>query len=330
MKLRLLAVAAFAVIVTTAPARAADADPLWPEKSQQVMRLNIKQILESDIVKKYALGQIKQALEGKKAKELLEELNIDPLKDIDSVSMGMWKEDPKNPRDAHGLVVLRGKFDAKKLFDAAEKQVEKHGDKMSIEKAGDVKLIKVEVDQMPDPVYVTMANEKTILVGTDKKMVLDSIKVADDKDAKPQIKEELASLVKAMDSKASFIGCGLSSGEGMEFPPNLPIPNADKIAEQLKNLSSSSTTIRVTGDISLEIIMHMKSKDSADDLGASVKELLDLGRNMLPLVAGNVPQAKAIVEDVKKTLKSSVDEKNIKLGMKITGDSIGKAVGAED
>src|SRR5258707_206026 len=95
MKMRFLAMAVIAAGFLAAPSRAADIDPLWPEKSDSVMKLNFRQILESDIIKKFALAQIKQAMEGKDAKKMMEELGIDPLKDVDSLSAGYWKEDPK-------------------------------------------------------------------------------------------------------------------------------------------------------------------------------------------------------------------------------------------
>ena len=45
-----------------APARAAEVDPLLPAETESVMFVNVRQVLDSDLVKKYALGQIKQAL----------------------------------------------------------------------------------------------------------------------------------------------------------------------------------------------------------------------------------------------------------------------------
>src|SRR5439155_4467043 len=144
------------------------------------------------------------------------------------------------------------------------------------------------------------------------------------------IKPALAELVKAADAKASFFGCGLASGEGIELPPNPAFEDVDKFKEQTKHIVSSSMTLRITGDVSVEMIMNMKSTETADDLGGTFKELLDKARVFLPIIAMQAPQAKAVIEDVKKNLKSSVDKKNIKMSLKITGDAIGKAVGVEE
>lgn len=322
---------AMALIVggLAAPARAADVDPLLPADTMNVVKLNVKQILESEIIKKYALAQLKQALEGKDAAEKLKELGLDPLKDIESLTAGFWNPGD-DPKDTHGLMVLRGKFDAEKLFAAVEKAIAKDGDKMSIVKEGDVKLIKIVVDNMPEPVYATMANDKTIIVATEKKLVLNAIKIADDKNAKPAVKSELAELVKGMDEKASLAFVGLATGKVGDIPPNPIFDDVEKLKKQLENVVSSGMTLRVGTDISMEFTLAMKNKEAADDFGETVKELLEKARTFLPLIAMGQPNAKPLVDDVKKNLKSSVETKNVKMSVKITGDAIGKMTGAEE
>lgn len=326
------AVALFALpVFAAAPEQAptggsANVDPLWPAESQQVFKINVRQILDSDIIKKYALAQLKQAMEGRNAQDTLKDLGLDPLKDFDSISGGLWGDDP---RDMHGVVIIRGKFDSAKLFEAAEKAAAKDGDKISIVKEGDTKLIKVVVDQIPEPLFATMADDKTIIVGTDKKLTLDGVKASDNK-SKPVIKDELADLVKAADEKASMFFVGLSSGKVNDIPPNPIFEDTEKLKKQLESMKSSAMTLRVTTDISLEMIMMMKDEDSANDFGATMKELMDKARVFLPIIAMQAPQAKAIVDDLKKHLNSEVKGKNIQMKMKITGDAIGKAVGADE
>ena len=48
---------------------------------------------------------------------MLEELGLDPLKDIDRVTIGSWG---KGPEDMKRSCVVRGKFDPEKLFKAAK------------------------------------------------------------------------------------------------------------------------------------------------------------------------------------------------------------------
>ena len=81
-----LAVATVAIVGSvTGTARAAEPDILLPSTVDSVMQINVRQILESDIVKKYAVEQLKQALDSQDVKKMLSEIGLDPLKDIEQL-----------------------------------------------------------------------------------------------------------------------------------------------------------------------------------------------------------------------------------------------------
>jgi hypothetical protein len=325
VKRTVLAAAVVAAGFAAAPARAADVDALLPADTEQVFRVNMRQILESDLIKKYALAQIKQALEGNEAQKMLQELGMDPLKDIDTLTGGVWGD---NPQEMKGLFVVRGKFDLEKLMTAAKAQAEKNGDKVAIVKEGSYTLIKVTVDNRPDPFYVSGLDEKTVVGGTDKKLVIDALKA--DPKAKPAVKKELAELVAKMDEKASMFICGLSNGKVGDIPPNPLFDNPEKLKKQLEKMEALSMTVKVTGDVTLDINMAMKDGDAADDFGTSVDELLGKAKAFLPFLAMQNPNMKPIVTEISKTLKSKVDKKAVSVTAKLSGDAISKAAGADD
>lgn len=322
----MLAVATFAV---AAPVRAADVDVIWPAESQQVFRFNVRQILDSELIKKYALGQIKQAMEGRDAKEMLEDLGIDPLKDIDTISGGIWNNDPNNPMDTHGVIALRGKFNGTKLFEQAEKAAQRDGDRVSIVNEGDTKLVKVVVDNLPEPIYATMADENTIVAASDKKLVMAAVKAVDTK-TKASLKPELAELIKVMDDKASMFYVSVSNGQVGDIPPNPIFEDTEKLKKQLEQLESTAMTLRVTGDVTMEMGMAMKTKEDAEDFNSTLEEMFGKVKAFLPFITMNAPQAKPIVDDLKNGMKTTLDGKTIKMKIKISGDSIGLAVGADD
>src|SRR5262245_42187139 len=105
---RRLLVGAVLAAGLAAPARAAEVDPLLPAETESVLVVNVRQVLESELIKKYALGQIKQSLEGNDAQETLKKLGLDPLKDVDRLTVGSWGKDKD---DVNVVAVVRGKFD---------------------------------------------------------------------------------------------------------------------------------------------------------------------------------------------------------------------------
>src|SRR5262249_17840585 len=194
MRLPRFGMAAVCAVALAPAARAAEPDKLLQGEADTVMYVNVKQLLDSDVVKKYALDQIKQALAGQDAKKLLEELGLDPLKDIDTV----WGATVgKDQNDMKGLVVVHGKFDPDKLFKAAEAASKKDGDKFSMIKDGGTTMFKFQPDQ-GNPVYGTVVDETTVVAATDKKLVANALT-----QKKTAIGNDLAALVKKMDEKSS-------------------------------------------------------------------------------------------------------------------------------
>jgi hypothetical protein len=301
---------------------------LLPAETESIIFLNMKQVIESDLVKKYALGQVKQFLEGNDAQKMLKDLGIDPLKDIDRLTAGTWG---KGPEDMQLVAVVRGKFSPEKLFEVAQREAKNNGDKLAIVEEGGVKMVKVTVDNQPRPFFVSVADEKTIIVATEKKLVVNAITAAQ-KGTKPTLKKELAQLMLSMDEKATMYAVGMVDGKIDGIPPGVNIPGVDgaKLAKQLEKLQNFTMTLRITDEVGVEIGMGMKDTDAADDFGDTVTQLIGTVKQFLPFIAMNQPNMKPIADEIGKSLKSKVKDKNVQLSIKLSADAIGKAAGGGD
>ncbi|QEL14035.1 hypothetical protein [Limnoglobus roseus] len=323
---KLFAAAALGLALTAAPAGAAEVEKLIPAEAESYFQVNVKQILDSDLFKKYALANVKQALEGNDAQKMFKALGLDPLKDVDTLTGGFWGD---NPQEMKALVVVHGTFDPEKLFEAAEAAAKKDGDKVAIVKEGEYTLVKITGGNRPEPFFVSVADKKTLVGGTDKKLVAVAMK-GSESGTKSGLKKELAELVAKMDGKASLFGVGVTNGKVGDLPPIPGIDDPEKLKKQIEQMQSSSLTLKVTGDVALEIQLSMKSEDAATDFGTTIDDLLGKAKALLPLVGGQAPQMKPIITDVTKSLKSKVDKKEIVIGVKLTGGAIGKAAGSDD
>ncbi|QJW94288.1 hypothetical protein [Frigoriglobus tundricola] len=322
---RLVLAAGFTVALAAPGARAAEPDKLLPADSDSVTFVNVKQILGSEVVKKYALEQIKQALAGQDAKQFLEQLGLDPLKDIDKVWAG---SSGKDLSDMKGLAIVHGKFDPEKLFKAAEGLTKKEADKFSLIKDGGTTILKFQPDQ-GNPVYGTVVDDTTVIVGTDKKLITTAIKQAADQKAAP-IPADLAALVKKMDDKASVFTTSIVKGklDNVKVPPQLPI-DLSGVEKALPKTETMSLILRVSGDINMEFLFGMKDDDAATDMGDAMTKAIDGIKGLITVAAAAEPKAKPLV-DVVKTIKSDVKKKDVIITAKVAGDLIGKAINAGD
>jgi hypothetical protein len=319
--------AAVLAVAFTAPARAVEPDKLLPADSDTVTYVNLKQLVESDVIKKFALDQIKQALAGQEAKKLLEEMGLDPLKDVEKVWMG---SSGKDQNDMKALVVIHGKFDPDKLFKAAEAASKKDGDKFSMIKDGTATMFKYQPDQ-GNPVYGTVVDDTTVVAGTDKKLIADALKQKEAGKAAP-IKKELTDLVKTMDEKASLFAVSLVKGklDNVKIPAQisdtLGLAGVEKV---LPKTDTMTFVLKVTGDIALEVVFGMADDDAATDMDAGLAKAIDSLKALAPILAAADMKAKPLV-DVVKTLKITTKKKNVTLAGKITGENLGKMINPGD
>ncbi|HEY1187633.1 MAG TPA: hypothetical protein VGE74_08245 [Gemmata sp.] len=304
--------------------RAAEPDKLLPADADTIVYVNLKQIVEADVVKKYALEQIKQALNGQDAKKLLEEMGLDPMKDIEKVWAGMSGSGPDNTK---ALVIVHGKFDPDKLLKAAEAITKKESEKFSVVKDGNTRLFKYQPDK-GNPVYSTVVSDGTVIAGTDKKIIATALKQAED-DKKAPITAELAGLLKPLDEKASVIA--VSSVKGKFDTVKLPAQNQIDLSGLEKALPKTNTlslVVRITADVNLEVTFGMKDEDAAEDMGAAMAKLLkDLG-GFVPVLIALQPNAKPL-GDILKTVSSDVKKQNVVIKGKVTGAVIGKLITPE-
>lgn len=323
-RMLLLAVLTLAPVATT---RSADLEPLLPAETESVVMINVRQVLDSDLFKKYARGQVEQALQGNEAQETLKALGLDPMKDITRVVGGTWGT---GPDDMKALFVINGKFDPTKLFAAAQQAAKDKPDEVEIVTEGDYKLIKVMVKDQDKPFYASVANEKSIVVSNDKKLVVNALADAQ-KGVKSKIKPELAELVKAQDNNVSLYAVGLTAGK-VELPPNFSLPiqgvDPEKLAQQLQAIKNAAMVLNITDGLNLSIAMGMKDADSAKDFGGTVDQLVNTARVFIPVIAAQQPQFRPVADELAQTLNSKVDKKSVSLSLKISGKSISRAVGA--
>ncbi|MFO0934946.1 MAG: hypothetical protein U0798_00335 [Gemmataceae bacterium] len=331
---RLALTAVLVIAGLSAPARAAEPDPLLPKETTSIIYVNFRQVLDSGLVKKYAMEQMKQAMEGEGAQQVLKELGLDPLKDIDRLTIGLWG---KGAEDMNFAGVVRGKFDPAKLFKAVEAEAKKNPDKVKLVKNGKYTLIKAVNENaqpgQPKEVYGAVADEKTIVIGSSEKNVIDSLARSEAGTTKSEMSNAMTKLMLKMDEKSTIYMCGLNtSKEVPQLPPQLGqvFDDPEKLAKQLANIETISFILNVTEDISVEIAAGMKDTDAATEMGGMMEDLVGKAKAFLPFIGSSQPQMKPLTSEIGKTLKAKSKDKDVVISLKISGKSIGAATGKDD
>lgn len=319
-----------ALVALTVSARSADVDPLLPAETENVMFVNVRQLLDSQMSKKFAIGPAKQALKQEKVAQIVEDLGLDPLKDLDKVTVASWG----TGEDTKALIVVRGTFNPEKLFNTAVKTSQAEGDKVAIVEEGRYKLIQITPGNNADkPFFVTVADEKTIIGGSDKKLVTTALGIAEKGGGKPAVKRELQALLLLQDEKASMYSCGLVEGKLDNVPGlgNIPGANAEKLAAGLASMKTYGVTVKVADEISVEASMGMKDISTAEDFEAEIFNVFGTVKNLLlPLLAANQPKLKLLSDDLAKTLKSKVKGKDVIISVKLTANALAEATARDE
>src|SRR5262245_58106562 len=304
-------------------ARSAPPDKLLPAEADTVVSANVRQILDSDIAKKYALEQIKQALEGKDVKALLTDMGLDPLKDIDRVVVATI-DTSKN--DTKFLAIVHGSFDPEKLYKAAEVQ-SKQDDKFTMVRDGNTVMFRYTPDNGQNPVYGTVVNDKTVIAASDKKLINDALS-AEKNNAPAKIKPELTALIKKMDEKAAVFAVSMVKGkfDDVKLPGggNNPI-DLSGIEKMLPKAETLALTVKISVDVNVEVTFGMKDDESATDMQNTLEDLIKQIKPLAALAGAADPRAKPL-SDVLASIRTTAKNKDVVITGKITGDAIGKMI----
>ena len=319
---------AFSVVLAGAvpmPSHAAEVDNLLPKETEFVVQFNIQQLVESDIVKKNYLPQFQKGFETKEAQKFLTAIGLDPFRDIEKMTIGLWG---KPSEKMNAVLVIRGKFDIKKMSETADSYAKDKPDLVSRVQEGEINLIEFKSDK-ENTNYIALIDGKPIIAGSDKKLVAAAAAVEDR--AKPALSRELQALVLKQDAKASIFLCGFTGDKFTEIPGDwAPLKNfgidGDKIKAGFLKMKSFGLTVNFGKEVVVNAKMGMKDPDSADDFSAEFGKLANAAKLFLPVITASSPENAGLIEDVSKTLATSSKGNDVTLSLKISADAIEKSI----
>jgi hypothetical protein len=304
--------------LTAAPSRAADLDKYLPADTETIMTFNVKQLLDSAVVKKFGvLEQAKEALKNMdEVGEVLKDLGFDPFKDLDQIIVA----GPGGNEKDKGLIIVHGKFDVDKFKKKAEEAAKDHADTIKVHKSGANQIYEVKVPGDQDvTLFVTLASKDTILASPGKDYVVDALKLEGKKENAGLKNKQIQGLIEKMDTKQTLsiamIGEAFAKAE---LPDELKAAKAT-----LAKIDAVSGGITVSDEVALDIGITTKTADDAKEMSKSINDGLNQILVVMGLAVGNEPGL-ASVMDFLKTIKAVPKDKSVFIKARIDADAIDK------
>ena len=300
---------ALAWFLPSACSQAAEADRFLPGDTEIIVHVNLRQALDSDLVKKYALEQIKTQLkQSAELQAVLTAAGVDPIKDIASLTLAA----PGKLSADNGLVIVRGNFDADKFHKAAADFADKNPESLKIHKSDHGPLYEGKDKNKGKPVFATLLSQGTLVFSPSRKLVLDAVARNGDKKPAP-LNKKLQTLVGAMDGKQGIWIAALPSKElKAELAKN---PQGKNIANKLQTLSGGIT---IAQDAKAEIRIQTSDAKAA----LEIRRLLEVGKALLIFRVADNEVYGPLLADIVSGIKIRTDKGAVNIEAVVTAAQI--------
>jgi hypothetical protein len=310
---------ALALVLAAAPAQAAELDKFLPDDTEVVASINIRQLLDSGLAKKFDVAkEVEKGIkENKEAGDVLKMLGLDPLKDVSRLTLAT----PGKSDEKRVLIAVHGSFDLAKIHDTADNIIKDKPEALSVSKEGNLRLYEVK-PKGDQSVYVCLLNKDVLVASPVKAYVVDAIAKSSGK-REAKFSKGLQQLVAKQDQKQSFWFAALATADLKEQLAKSPQTKA--IADKLESFSAGVT---VTNDIKLNINIQTSEEAAAKDIkqkleGAKAIGIVFIGSIEDPGIKEYVP----IITDVLNAFQFSQDKGRAIVELTIPATMIDKIAG---
>lgn len=322
LRFRTACVAALVVLTAWATSGwAATPSKYLPDDSQMVLRIKVRELLDSDIVKKNALEQIKEGLrENIQLGLIFDALGFDPLRDLTQVTVALGDFRMVAPMPGafespfgNFFVLVEGKFDLDKVHTTLADAAKQMPDQISVSAHGGLKVY--EAKQNDQIMFVAFIDGNTAVVGNKKTLVTEAVDVHQGK-RKPNPNRTLVNmLAKVSDNDTVIMAMPLpkEAKEAARANPQMAL-----IVEALEGFTGGLTTSK---DLNIGLFIHTTEAQAAQQLRGQLEGLKLFAAGALQ--GQGIPGGEIWAEMIQGA-KTDVNGKTISLKMTLTQEMIDK------
>jgi hypothetical protein len=135
-------------LIASAPARGADLDRCLPADTELVLVVNVRQILDASVVKKYVRERLDGFLQDNaEVQQLVTAFGPGSFKDLARVTVAM----PKAAIERRGLVLLHGRFSLEAIHAAADRVARDQPETLKVHRQGQARVYEILGDDPDRP-----------------------------------------------------------------------------------------------------------------------------------------------------------------------------------
>lgn len=309
-----------ALVASLIPGRVdgAELSKYIPASANAVVHINVCQILDSAVVKKYALVQVEAMIKQKaEAQKVLTQIGLDPLKDVSSITIaGPGSQTIENK----WTIIVHGNFDLAKIEDAVASNKDAN---VKTSKESGITIYEMQNPRQPQLTFAAFLDKHTAVASASKDTIVDDIAINAGKKT-PASNKQLADLVSTLGDKQSLWLAGLLSQEVKDMLANNP--QMKDIAADVESISGGVT---LTNGIKANFHINTASPKAA----AKIHKML----NGIPpviqlLLAGNeqLKEVAPLINDALEGVKFSEDNNAAVIQVTISADLIDRAAKLKD
>ncbi len=257
------------LLIAPLAAGAAETDKFLPDRSEAVVTVHVKQLVESPLFKEHLAG-LKQTIKDLQLGRVgFKLLGFDPFADVERLVFAFGG----NPNQNQPVCLVQGTFDTAKIETAAEKAAKDGKGAVRREKVNERVFYSVKLDADDEPVYFGLLGAGMVIVAGDQ----DSIVEALDKKAgtrKPELRKEVQQLLAKADTRHAIAVASLSQ----------PLSFGGFLGNIAGNLQHITGGVVLGEDIKLEIALAARDAANAKQAAGTLEERLNQAKAIVAVL----------------------------------------------
>ncbi len=259
-------------LAVSMPAHAADTDKFLPDRTQGVVTVNVKQLLESPLLKEHTAAMKKAFKDVNLGQAALELLGFDPFSDVERIVIAV----SGNPDNDQPVVLIQGPFDNTKVQAAAERAANNGNDKKGAigrEKVNEIIVYSVKCETDGTPIYLGLLDPGILVASADRESVVEAM----DKKAgrrKSEVRKDVQSLLAKADPRHAVSVASLSG----------PLNVGGLLGNVIGNLRNVTGGVVLGDDIKVEIALTATDPANAKRTAGALEDNLNQAKAVVALL----------------------------------------------